>query len=74
VSYDRIGGVLVTQRNLPEALKEFRDGFAIIERLAQSAPDNAGWQFDLIVSHRKLAVNGDAAPGGLLSLWPHCAR
>jgi predicted negative regulator of RcsB-dependent stress response len=36
VSCERIGDVLVAQGNLAEALKSFRDGLAIAERLAQS--------------------------------------
>jgi tetratricopeptide (TPR) repeat protein len=50
VAYSEIGDVLVAQGNLPEALKSFRDGLAIAERLAQSDPGNAGWQRDLSVS------------------------
>jgi hypothetical protein len=61
VSCERIGDVLVAQGNLAEALKSFRDGLAIAERLAQSDPGNAGWQFDLVVSRWKLAANGDDA-------------
>jgi hypothetical protein len=55
VSYERVGDVLVAQGNLPEALKSFRDGLAIRDRLAQADPGNAGWQRDLIVSCVKLA-------------------
>ena len=43
--------MLVAQGNLPEALKTFRDGLAIIDRLAKSDPGNAGWQRDLSVSY-----------------------
>jgi tetratricopeptide (TPR) repeat protein len=50
VSYNKLGDVLVDQGNLPEALKTFRDGLAIAERLAQADPGNAGWQRDLSVS------------------------
>jgi tetratricopeptide (TPR) repeat protein len=39
--------VLVAQGNLAEALKSFRDGLAIFERLAKADPNNAGWQRDL---------------------------
>jgi tetratricopeptide (TPR) repeat protein len=46
-SYERVGDVLVAQGNLPEALKTFRDGLAIRDRLAKSDPGNAGWQRDL---------------------------
>jgi hypothetical protein len=51
----RRGDVLVAQGNLPEALKAFRDGLAIRDRLAKADPANAGWQRDLSVSHAKLA-------------------
>jgi len=47
--------VLVAQGNLPEALKSFRDGLAIADRLAKADPGNAGWQRDLSVSYKKLA-------------------
>lgn len=48
--------MLVAQGNLPEALKSFRDGLSIRDRLAQADPGNAGWQRDLSVSYAKLAV------------------
>jgi tetratricopeptide (TPR) repeat protein len=54
VSYNKIGDVLVAQGNLAEALKSFRDGHVIRERLAQSDPGNAGWQGDLSVSYNKI--------------------
>jgi hypothetical protein len=46
--------VLVAQGNLPEAVKAFRNGFGIRDRLAKSDPDNAGWQRDLSVSFIKI--------------------
>ncbi len=49
-----IGDVLVAQGNLPEALKAYRDGLAIADRLAQADPGNAGWQRDLSVSYNKI--------------------
>ena len=55
MSYDKVGDVLVAQGNLPEALKSYRDGLAISDRLAKSDPGNAGWQRDLSVSYAKLA-------------------
>ena len=54
VSYNKIGDVLVAQGNLPEALKSYRDGLAIGERLAKADPGNAGWQRDLSVSYNKV--------------------
>jgi hypothetical protein len=47
--------VLVDQGNLPEALKSFRDGHDIRDRLAKADPGNASWQRDLSVSYSKLA-------------------
>jgi tetratricopeptide (TPR) repeat protein len=44
----------VAQGNLPEALKSFRDGLAIMERLAKADPNNAGWQRDLMVSYNRV--------------------
>jgi hypothetical protein len=35
------------QGKLDEALKSYRDGLAITQRLAKSAPGNAGWQSEL---------------------------
>jgi len=54
VSYDRVGDVLVAQGNLPEALKSFRDGLAIRDRLAHADPGNAGWQRDLSASYDRV--------------------
>jgi tetratricopeptide (TPR) repeat protein len=50
MSYTKIGDVLVAQGQLPDAMKVFRDGLAIAERLAKADPGNAGWQRDLAVS------------------------
>ena len=47
MSYDRVGGVLVAQGNLTEALISFRKGLAISERLAKLDPSNAQWRNDL---------------------------
>ncbi|HRD65404.1 MAG TPA: ATP-binding protein, partial [Candidatus Competibacter sp.] len=44
------------QGNLPAALKTYRDGLAIRERLAQADPGNAGWQRDLSVSYSKIGT------------------
>jgi tetratricopeptide (TPR) repeat protein len=54
VLYNRIGDVQVAQGNLPEALKSFRDGLGIRERLARADPENSGWQRDLSVSYNKI--------------------
>ena len=46
--------MLVAQGDLPEALKSYRDGLAIRDRLAKADPGNAGWQRDLSVSYDKV--------------------
>ncbi len=56
VSYNKVGGVLVAQGNLPEALKSYQGSLAIRDRLAKADPGNAGWQRDLSVSYAKLAA------------------
>jgi tetratricopeptide (TPR) repeat protein len=60
VSYNRIGDVLVAQGNLPEALKSYRDGQTIFERLAK-----ADWQYDLGISNERMGdvqmAQGDLA-------------
>ena len=48
----------MAQGDLAGALKSFQDDLAIGERLAQSDPQNAGWQHDLSVSQQRI---GDAA-------------
>ena len=60
--------MLVAQGNLSDALKSFREGLAIAERLSMGNPDNAGWQRDLSVSHAKIGdvlVAEGSLPEGL---------
>ena len=47
----------MAQGNLADALKSFRDGLAVRERLTKVEPTNAGWQRDLWMSYNKV---GDA--------------
>ncbi|HUS97152.1 MAG TPA: toll/interleukin-1 receptor domain-containing protein, partial [Hyphomicrobiaceae bacterium] len=54
VAFDERGNVLVSQGNLPEALKSYKASHAIFERLASADPNNAGWQRDLSVSYEKV--------------------
>jgi hypothetical protein len=54
VSENKIGDVLVKQGNLAEALKSYRAGLAIRERLSSSDAGNADWQRDLSVSYGRL--------------------
>ena len=53
--------MLVAQGDRAGALKSYRDGLAIRERLAQSDPGNAQWQQDVISSNWRLASAGDDA-------------
>jgi tetratricopeptide (TPR) repeat protein len=60
VSYDKIGNVLVAQGQFNAALKIYRDGLAIAERLAASDRSNTEWQYDLAISHDTIAsVNAE---------------
>ena len=65
MSYDKVGDVQVAQGDLAGALKSYRDGLAISDRLAKSDPGNAGWQRDLSVSYDKVGdvqvAQGDLA-------------
>ena len=51
-----LGDIRLDRGNLPDALKSYRDGLAIRDRLAKADPGNAGWQRDLSVSYAKLGV------------------
>jgi hypothetical protein len=51
--------VQVAEGDLAGALTSYRDGLAIIDRLAKSNPNNAGWQRDLSGLLTKV---GDPAP------------
>jgi tetratricopeptide (TPR) repeat protein len=59
-SFDRfwaqlgLGDIRIARGILPEALRSFRDGLAIADRLAQSDPGNAVWQRDLSVSYNRV--------------------
>ncbi len=53
-AHNGLGDVLVRQGNLPEALKSYRAGLAIAERLAAADPGNAQAQRDLSVSYDRI--------------------
>ena len=55
VALNTIGEVRVGQGDLSAAHDVFLSGQAIVEKLAAADPSNAGWQRDLIVSHRRIA-------------------
>ena len=59
MAYDKVGNVLAERGNLAEALTSYRAGLAIAERLAKADLSNAQWQWDVVVSHWKLADHGD---------------
>ena len=44
----------LAQDDAAGALKAYLESLAIRERLAQSAPDNAGWRRDLSVAYTKI--------------------
>ena len=44
MSYNHVGDVQKDQGDLPGALKSYRDGLEIVEKLAKQDPGNAGWQ------------------------------
>ena len=54
ISNNNIGDVLFKQGNLPEALKSYRAGLAIAERLAGSDAGNADWQRALSISYDRV--------------------
>jgi tetratricopeptide (TPR) repeat protein len=54
VAFEKIGNMQVAQGDFTGAMKSYRDGLAIFERLAQSDPGNADWQRDLSVAIEKL--------------------
>jgi tetratricopeptide (TPR) repeat protein/pimeloyl-ACP methyl ester carboxylesterase len=49
-----LGDIRIARGNLADALKSYRDGLSIAERLAQADPGNAGWQRDLSVSFERV--------------------
>jgi tetratricopeptide (TPR) repeat protein len=65
LAYIEIGDVQVTQGDLADALKSYRDTLAVYDRLAQSDPANARWQRDLSVSYHRVGdvqvAQGDLA-------------
>ena len=58
VAHEKIGDTLVSQGENGAGVEAYRNSLAIIERLAASKPDNAGWQRHLLVSLFKLASAG----------------
>ena len=55
-SYIKVGDVLMAQGNHVEALKSYRDGLAVADRLTKADPGNASWQRHLAISQNRVAV------------------
>src|SRR5262249_60440247 len=49
----KIGDALVAQGKLDEALKAYRDAFAVAERLIANDPNNTQWQRGMASLHEK---------------------
>jgi tetratricopeptide (TPR) repeat protein len=54
ISYERLGGLQLTQRKLQEALKFRQASLALRDRLAAADPSNSAWQRDLGVAYEKI--------------------
>lgn len=52
--HSRIGVVLVSEGKLDEALQSFQTSLGFAQRIAETDPNNAGWQRDLWVVHNKI--------------------
>lgn len=55
IYYSSVGDALMAQGKLDEALKAYRDGLAVAERLAAADPSNAQWKSDLQFSIGRIA-------------------
>ena len=60
MSLEKIGDVLVAQRDLDGGLESYRASRVIAERLAKADASNSGWQRTLLVSHIKVGGVLDA--------------
>ena len=54
IAYLKVGDVLLAHGNLAEALKTYRKGLAMTERLAEDDPDNPNWQRNLVASYGRV--------------------
>src|SRR5205823_105623 len=54
VMLEQFGDTYLTLGDLEQALKAYRDSFAIRERLAAADPSNTAWQRDLAVSYNRI--------------------
>jgi tetratricopeptide (TPR) repeat protein len=65
IGYGKVGDVQMAEGDLGSALKSYRDGLAIMEKLAKQDPSNAGWQHGLAASYEEvgdvLSAQGDLA-------------
>jgi hypothetical protein len=56
VALNQRGDILSDQGDLACALKSYRDGLGIAEKLVKQAPGNVGWQRDLSVSYERVGL------------------
>jgi len=70
VCHEKLGEMLLAQKDVAGALAEYRLDLAIAERVAAKDPANLGWQTDLARSQEKV---GDAllAPGASAERLAH---
>jgi tetratricopeptide (TPR) repeat protein len=45
----KVGNILLARGDLAEALKSYREGLTVAERLAQAGPDGVGWQNKIVL-------------------------
>ena len=50
----KVGDFLMAQGNLVQALKWYREGLAVADRLARADPENAVWQHNLLLSYSRV--------------------
>ena len=70
MSYNKVGDILTAQGNLPEALKSYQAGFAIMDPLSKSDPGNAGWQ-SAPMKARETFNSGRAIIARLVAHYPN---
>ena len=73
-SHIKVGDVLMAQGNLAEALKSYRDGLAVADRLAKSDPENVDWQRNSLHSHTTRSAMRWTAGGNLTEALKKLSR
>ena len=59
-SYALVADAYIAQGKLDDALSNYRDSHAILERICRSDPSNVQRRLDLLWSHSRLALFGDS--------------